>query len=92
MKPVILLQKKYSKICFPYFWRPGCDRHWCRRLRQNYNLRVIRFKPVKTQSEGVPLVLILVPSKEQVLAVIDQFESLNTNKSVLIVGLYAAPV
>ena len=42
-------------------------------------------------SEGVPRVLVLVPDKEKVLAVIDQFELLNQNKSVLIVGLYAAP-
>ena len=46
---------------------------------------------LKHSTEGVPLVLILVPSKEHVLAVIEQFESLNKNKSVLIVGLHAAP-
>ncbi len=46
---------------------------------------------LKHASEGVPHVLILVPDKERVLAVIDQFELLNKNKSVSIVGLYAAP-
>ena len=46
---------------------------------------------LKHNSEGVPLVLILVPDKERVLAVISQFDLYNRNKSVLIVGLYAAP-
>jgi superfamily II DNA/RNA helicase len=46
---------------------------------------------LKHESEGVPRVLILVPDKERVLAVIEQFELLNKNKSVSIVGLYAAP-
>jgi superfamily II DNA/RNA helicase len=46
---------------------------------------------LKHSNEGVPLVLILVPDKERVQAVIDQFELLNKNKSVLIVGLYATP-
>ena len=46
---------------------------------------------LKHNPEGVPLVLVLVPSKEQVLAVIEQFECLNKIESVLIVGLYAAP-
>ncbi len=46
---------------------------------------------LKHTSEGVPLVLILVPDKERVLEVISQFELLNKNKSVLFVGLYAAP-
>ncbi|SDP96263.1 ATP-dependent RNA helicase RhlE [Mucilaginibacter sp. OK268] len=41
--------------------------------------------------EGVPRVLILVPEKEQVMAVIEQFELLNKNKSISIVGLYVAP-
>lgn len=41
--------------------------------------------------EGVPRVLILVPEKDQVLAVIEQFERLNKNKSISIVGLYVAP-
>ena len=42
-------------------------------------------------SEGVPLVLILVPTKEHVLEVTGRFEELNSNKHLLIVGLYAAP-
>ncbi len=42
-------------------------------------------------AEGVPNVLILVPEKDDVLAVIERFELLNRNKSVAIVGLYAAP-
>jgi superfamily II DNA/RNA helicase len=46
---------------------------------------------LKYSSEGVPRILILVPDKERVLAVIDQFELLNTNKEMAIVGLYAAP-
>jgi superfamily II DNA/RNA helicase len=46
---------------------------------------------LKHTSEGVPRVLILVPDKERVLAVIDQFELLNKNRPVAIVGLYAAP-
>jgi ATP-dependent RNA helicase RhlE len=46
---------------------------------------------LKHTNEGVPLVLILVPDKDRVLAVIDQFEQLNKNKSVLVVGLYATP-
>src|ERR1700754_424664 len=41
--------------------------------------------------EGVPRVLILVPEKEQVMAVLEQFELLNKNKSISIVGLYIAP-
>jgi superfamily II DNA/RNA helicase len=41
--------------------------------------------------EGVPKVLILVPEKEDVLAVIEQFELLNRNKSIAIVGLYVTP-
>lgn len=41
--------------------------------------------------EGVPLVLILVPDKERVEQVIAQFEVLNKNKNIAIVGLYAAP-
>jgi len=35
--------------------------------------------------------LILVPDKEKVLSVIEQFDSLNKNPSVKIVGLYVAP-
>ena len=46
---------------------------------------------LKHNSEGVPNVLILVPDKEKVLDVISRFELLNKNKSVSIVGLYAAP-
>lgn len=41
--------------------------------------------------DGVPKVLILVPDKEQVLAVLEQFELLNKNKSISIVGLYVTP-
>jgi len=41
--------------------------------------------------EGVPLALILVPDKERVEQVIGQFELLNKNKNITIVGLYAAP-
>jgi superfamily II DNA/RNA helicase len=41
--------------------------------------------------EGVPKVLILVPEKEDVLAVIEQFELINKNKSIAIVGLYVTP-
>ena len=46
---------------------------------------------LKYNAEGVPLVLILVPDKECVLAVIAQFELLNKNNAISIVGLYAAP-
>ncbi|MEN0052131.1 MAG: DEAD/DEAH box helicase [Mucilaginibacter sp.] len=41
--------------------------------------------------EGVPKVLILVPEKDQVFGVIEQFDRLNKNKSIRIVGLYVAP-
>ncbi|WP_214070757.1 DEAD/DEAH box helicase [Mucilaginibacter sp. dw_454] len=41
--------------------------------------------------EGVPKVLILVPEKEDVLAVIEMFDRLNKNKSIAIVGLYVTP-
>jgi ATP-dependent RNA helicase RhlE len=41
--------------------------------------------------EGVPKVLILVPEKDQVFGVIEQFDRLNKNKSIKIVGLYVAP-
>lgn len=41
--------------------------------------------------EGVPRVLVLVPEKDQVLDVIEQFDRLNKNKSIRIVGLYVAP-
>jgi len=46
---------------------------------------------LKYQSEGVPRVLILVPDKERVNAVIEQFELLNSNKETAIVGLYPTP-
>ena len=42
-------------------------------------------------SEGIPRVLILVPTKEHVMEVISRFEEINKNKQLLIVGLYAAP-
>lgn len=45
---------------------------------------------IKYNPEGVPLVLVLVPTKENVLAVIDRFEQLSRNKNIAIVGLYAA--
>lgn len=45
---------------------------------------------IKYDAEGVPRVLILVPTKEDVLEVIERFEQLNKNKQLLIVGLYAA--
>ena len=45
---------------------------------------------IKYNAEGVPNVLILVPDKEQVLAVIEQFEALKKTKAILIVGLYPA--
>jgi superfamily II DNA/RNA helicase len=41
--------------------------------------------------EGVPRVLILVPEKDDVYGVIEQFDRLNKNKSIRIVGLYVAP-
>ncbi len=41
--------------------------------------------------EGVPRVLILVPDKDDVFGVIEQFDRLNKNKSIKIVGLYVAP-
>jgi superfamily II DNA/RNA helicase len=46
---------------------------------------------LKYNVEGVPNVLILVPEKDDVLAVIERFELLNKNKAISIVGLYAAP-
>ncbi|QKJ30336.1 DEAD/DEAH box helicase [Mucilaginibacter mali] len=39
--------------------------------------------------DGVPLVLILVPNQEAVEAVLQQFDLINKNKSISIVGLYA---
>ncbi|MES2425877.1 MAG: DEAD/DEAH box helicase [Bacteroidota bacterium] len=41
--------------------------------------------------EGVPKVLILVPEKEDVLAVIELFNRINKNSSISIVGLYVTP-
>jgi len=41
--------------------------------------------------EEAPRALILVPSKERVFEVIDQINHLNKNKTIRIVGLYAAP-
>ena len=45
---------------------------------------------IKYNAEGVPLVLILVPTKEDVLAVISGLEHFGSNKQIAIVGLYAA--
>jgi superfamily II DNA/RNA helicase len=45
---------------------------------------------IKYNPEGVPLVLILVPTKEDVLAVISGLEHFGGNKQISIVGLYAA--
>ena len=45
---------------------------------------------IKYNAEGVPLVLILVPTKEDVLAVISGLEHFGSNKQISIVGLYAA--
>lgn len=42
------------------------------------------------QPEGVPQVLVLVPSAERVEQVISQFNLLNKNKSIAIVGLHTA--
>jgi ATP-dependent RNA helicase RhlE len=41
--------------------------------------------------EEAPRALILVPTKEKVLEVIEQFELLNKNTSIRIVGLYTEP-
>src|SRR5258707_15113363 len=46
---------------------------------------------IKYNSDGVPLVLILVPTKEDVLTVISGLEHFGKNKQMSIVGLYAAP-
>ncbi|MEJ6980180.1 DEAD/DEAH box helicase [Pedobacter sp. P351] len=46
---------------------------------------------LKNGFEDAPRALILVPDKERVLSVIEQFELLNKNKTIRIVGLYAAP-
>ncbi|MDT3405619.1 DEAD/DEAH box helicase [Mucilaginibacter terrae] len=42
-------------------------------------------------ADGVTRVLILVPDREAVEAVIERFNQLNTNKSIRLVGLYPAP-
>ena len=42
-------------------------------------------------ADGITRVLILVPDKESVEAVISRIEALNKNKSISIVGLYATP-
>ncbi len=41
--------------------------------------------------DGVPHVLILVPDKDRVEAVIQNFSLINSNRSIAIVGLYATP-
>jgi len=46
---------------------------------------------IKQGFDDAPRVLILVPDKEKVLEVIEQFDTLNKNKSIQIVGLYVAP-
>jgi len=45
---------------------------------------------IRYNAEGVPLVLILVPTKDEVLAVISGLEHFSKNKNIGIVGLYAA--
>ncbi|MEO6633174.1 MAG: DEAD/DEAH box helicase [Mucilaginibacter sp.] len=44
---------------------------------------------IRYNAEGVPLVLILVPTKDEVLAVISGLEHFSKNKDISIVGLYA---
>src|ERR1700744_2175790 len=46
---------------------------------------------IKQGFDDAPRVLILVPDKEKVFSVIEQFEALHKNKSVKIVGLYVTP-
>jgi len=46
---------------------------------------------IKQGFDDAPRVLILVPDKENVFSVIEQFDLLNKNKSIKIVGLYVAP-
>jgi len=46
---------------------------------------------IKFNPEGVPLVLILVPTKEDVFLVINELERLGSNKQLSVVGLYPAP-
>ncbi|MEP6612295.1 MAG: DEAD/DEAH box helicase [Mucilaginibacter sp.] len=45
---------------------------------------------IRYNAEGVPLVLILVPTKDEVLAVISGLEHFSKKKDISIVGLYAA--
>ena len=45
---------------------------------------------IRYNAEGVPLVLILVPTKDEVLAVISGLEHFSKNKNIGTVGLYAA--
>lgn len=46
---------------------------------------------IKQGFDDAPRVLILVPDKEKVFEIIEQFDALNKNKSIKIVGLYVAP-
>lgn len=46
---------------------------------------------IKFNPEGVPLVLILVPTKEDVLTTIGEFGRFGSNKQLSVVGLYPAP-
>jgi len=46
---------------------------------------------IKQGFDDAPRVLILVPDKEKVFSVIEQFDVLNKNKSIKVVGLYVAP-
>jgi ATP-dependent RNA helicase RhlE len=46
---------------------------------------------IKQGFDDAPRVLILVPDKDKVVSVIEQFDVLNKNKSIKIVGLYVAP-
>lgn len=46
---------------------------------------------IKQGFDDAPRVLILVADKEKVFSVIEQFDVLNKNKSIKVVGLYVAP-
>lgn len=46
---------------------------------------------LKNGFEDAPRALILVPDKERVLAVMEEINRLNKNKTIRVVGLYAAP-
>jgi len=46
---------------------------------------------IKQGFDDAPRVLILVPDKEKVFSVIEQFNALNKNSSIKIVGLYVTP-